>query len=239
MIVWLASYPRSGNTFFRMLIYKLYDIKTYSLYDDPLFNEIGATSAVGHESLPAAVQVLSEDKGTYFVKTHDLPVDSNPAVYIIRDGRDVLVSYARYILSFDHEKTFLGRLKRFVGIINFRSTLHDLITTTSRFGGWSNNVLAWTLGRRDGVTAVLRYEDLIANPVQSARDTLDALDLRLKPVSERLPSFDELHEKWPQFFRKGRAGSWQEEMPQDLRKLFWRYHSKPMQLFGYGDSSAT
>ena len=35
----------------------------------------------------------------YFVKTHELPTenDNSPAIYLVRDGRDVLMSYAHYI----------------------------------------------------------------------------------------------------------------------------------------------
>jgi len=237
MIIWLASYPRSGNTFFRILINKLYGLKTYSIYDDPLFSQIGATSAVGHESLPAPVEELYTDPDICFVKTHDFPCDNSAAVYIVRDGRDVLVSYARYILSFNREKTLTNRLKRIIGITNFRRTLRNLITETQNFGGWSNNVLAWTVNRADGITIVLRYEDLVANPILKVQETLGALNLRIEPISKRLPSFKELHKKWPQFFRKGKAGAWKEEMPEDLHRLFWRYHSRTMRLFGYSDSA--
>ncbi len=51
MIVWLASYPRSGNTFFRVILNSIFDIKTYSIYDDK--GDIGAdektSETVGHE----------------------------------------------------------------------------------------------------------------------------------------------------------------------------------------------
>ena len=34
VIVWLASYPRSGNTFLRIVLHRLYGVPTYSVYDD-------------------------------------------------------------------------------------------------------------------------------------------------------------------------------------------------------------
>lgn len=97
MIIWVAPYPRSGNTFFRMLLYYKCGIKTYSIYNDQLFERIGASESVGHELLPAPLDQLKQDEKLYFVKTHNLPQDDNPAIYLVRDGRDALISHANYI----------------------------------------------------------------------------------------------------------------------------------------------
>jgi len=105
MIVWLASYPRSGNTFFRVLMKHLYGIKTYSIYNDSLFSEIGASEMIGHEDLPASIEELSRSSRLYLIKTHGLPTDDSPVIYLVRDGRDSIVSYARYIMSFGEKKS--------------------------------------------------------------------------------------------------------------------------------------
>ena len=34
MIVWLASFPRSGNTMLRILLHRFYGRLSYSLYDE-------------------------------------------------------------------------------------------------------------------------------------------------------------------------------------------------------------
>ncbi len=43
MIVWLASYPRSGNTFLRLVLHRLFGVPTYSVYedDDPVAQRVG------------------------------------------------------------------------------------------------------------------------------------------------------------------------------------------------------
>jgi hypothetical protein len=234
MIIWLASYPRSGNTFFRMLLFYSYGVKTHSIYNDPLFERIGATEVVGHESLPAPVEALVNDKEVYFVKTHNLPTDANPAIYLVRDGRDVLVSYAKYILSFGRKAGRLARLKELLGLKRFRQTLRDLILDNQRYGGWSNNVLEWTCRRENGITFPLRYEDLINEPELWLRKALEKLQVQLGPSRGMgLPAFDTLHARWPQFFRKGKIGSWREGMPEDLHELFWEYHAEAMEAFGY------
>jgi hypothetical protein len=33
MIVWLASFPRSGNTFLRIVLHRLYGVRTSTVYD--------------------------------------------------------------------------------------------------------------------------------------------------------------------------------------------------------------
>src|SRR5262249_54086695 len=84
LMMWLASFPRSGNTFFRIILHEVYGIETaeYALHSRPY---------------------LQHDYTNYsVVKTHLLPdalVPNDPtipAVYLIRDGRDAVVSLAHY-----------------------------------------------------------------------------------------------------------------------------------------------
>ena len=232
MIIWLASYPRSGNTYYRMLLNQIYGIKTYSIYNDPLFEEIGASSLVGHELLPLPIDELSKDQGIYFVKTHDLPIDNSPAIYLVRDGRDSLISFANYIQSFGKN---IGRFDKLKNIFNFNKvnrTLNELIIS-NRYGGWSNHVISWTRLRKSGDTFAIRYEDLVADPIVWLKKSLDAFQIQIKSVDGKVPNFNELHKKWPKFFRKGKIGAWQEDMPKELHELFWMHHYEAMDAFGY------
>ena len=233
MIVWIASYPRSGNTYYRMILYHLCGIETFSIYDDPTLGRIGASGVVGHELLPSSIEDLTRDERIYFVKTHELPSDSNPAIYLIRDGRDALVSYARYTHSFGKKSGKIARLKYLIGLDSFNQTLQDLIIS-QRWGGWSNHVLGWTFRRRDGATSAIRYEDLVIDPITWLKKSLEDLQIQSQPDGGRPPDFDDLHHKWPQFFRKGKIGSWQEEMTEDLHEFFWKHHAQGMEAFGYG-----
>jgi hypothetical protein len=113
MIVWLASYPRSGNTYFRILIHHLYGLKTYSIYDDLLLEKLdGTAETIGHERLPGDLEDLEQSESVYIVKTHNLPGDDRPAIQIVRDGRDALVSYTKFIQSFENPYAFMGRVRR-------------------------------------------------------------------------------------------------------------------------------
>ena len=233
MITWIASYPRSGNTYYLMLLNHFYGIKTYSIYNDPLFEELGASELVGHELLPAPVKKLADENRIYFIKTHDLPIDNNPAIYLVRDGRDALISYANYILSFGKKSHGIQRVRDIINFGKFRKTLRELIADSERYGGWSNNVLSWTHRRGNGSTFVIRYEDLVDDPVKWVRKSLNNLNIQVENGGESIPDFSMLHKKWPKFFRKGKIGSWQQEMPKELLRLFWLHHSEAMKAFGY------
>lgn len=87
MILWLASYPRSGNTYLRMLLHTVFDLNTYSLYGDGA--DIGAdpvtADTVGHASLPPewSIAQARSDRALWPVKTHGHPLDAEKAIYVI------------------------------------------------------------------------------------------------------------------------------------------------------------
>jgi hypothetical protein len=163
----------------------------------------------------------------FFVKTHEMPLgDLWPAIHLVRDGRDTLVSYAHYILQSEHGIPPGGNRELFLGI------LRELIAGTGHFGGWGPHVLAWT--RRTAPTHIVHFEDLITDPGKELEDALVALGRRR--VTKRvvpLPSFRDMHKGLPLLFRKGKVGSWREEMPRELQDLFWRHHREAMEALGY------
>ena len=236
MIVWMASYPRSGNTFVRTLLYHLYGVKTHSLHGDHLFDSLGASEAIGHTALPGTIEELADDDRVYFVKTHDLPVDFRPAIYVVRDGRSSVVSYAHYKQAFETpsrvQKIADLLAEKVLGKSAFASRLRQVITDISDFGGWSGNVLSW-LCRKRGQVSLVRYEDLVADPVGVVQRAMADVAPDLKPVSSSYPSFEELNARWPSFFRKGRVDSWKTEFTDDLHSLFWDHHGEAMDVVGY------
>jgi hypothetical protein len=227
LITWLASYPRSGNTFFRILVNQLYGIRIYSIYKDAIINsDPEVREIVGSSDTPVDPQETAASLSPYLVKTHEMASDEHPAILIVRDGRDVMVSYARYIMSFVPD----GDRQRSTG--EFQGILRMLITSADHFGGWSHNVMSW-LSRR-APTALVKYEDLLQRPLEIVPESLEKVGF---PIGERQQqsqrSFDELHEKMPDFFRKGKVGAWRTEMPEELQELFWQTHANTMRRLGY------
>jgi glycosyltransferase involved in cell wall biosynthesis len=229
MIIWLASYPRSGNTYLRLLLRHFYGLSTYSLYqDEQVSARAKVRELVGLLPKPKPLTDMAVAEEIYLVKTHELPQDDFPALYLVRDGRDTLLSYTWYILTFEHPQAD-------VNPHTFRKTLHNLIVNEEYFGGWGHHVLAWT--RRHAPTVLVKFENVIhwADPLSSVRQALNRVGYPLpKEITTTVPpTFAELHQIHPKFFRKGQIGEWQTEMPTELQKLFLEKHGKAMHEMGY------
>lgn len=233
MITWLASYPRSGNTFFRIIMRHRYGMETYSVYNDPRFEIDGTSDLVGHVPLPAEPQQMQRDATMYMVKTHDMPdAYAGPAIYLVRDARDAMVSWARYNESFAPVQSRWRQWWLNLRGGQFAVELAKLVHGRSAYGSWHEHVQRWT--QRSDPTVVVRYEDLLADPLGTVDRALQAVGVMLEPVTdEPLPSFDQMHRRSPGFFRKGRSGSWREEMPPRLQRLFWMQHARAMYDMGY------
>jgi hypothetical protein len=228
VIVWVASFPRSGNTFLRILLHRLYGVRTSVVYDvDGVAVRLGA-ALVGFEERPAAIHAMRTDEQVHFVKTHrqrdDDVHESDRAICLVRDGRDSLVSWARLNSEGD------GR--------EFETELSAMInrTDTVGTGSWGQNLLSWLVPPAPH-RIMLRYEDLAREPRASVERVM--AELALPGITPRggggVPSFEELHAIDSGFFRRGRAGTHVDELPDDLHELFW---SRPdnraaMALLGY------
>lgn len=223
---WIASFPRSGNTYFRNILYYVYGIESGTWHKETAFP-------------------VDDDYDQFpFVKTHLLPNElmpddaAIPAIYLIRDGRDAVVSIA-------HQRSDLVAPGS-----DYHENLKEAIVAAdgSFFGGWSANVNAWLLRAR----LVIRYEDLIRDPQAVFKRVEQFIDL---PVADwsKLPTFEQLKTGKPKyggvskltdpkfnpeefsqkFFRKGKSGGWREEMLPEMQDLFWNYHGETMERMGY------
>jgi len=229
-MIWLASYPRSGNTFLRIVLSEVYGIESSEYPVGP--NKINKP---GYNYLDYEV-----------IKTHSLPSKlqpkdkSIPAVLLVRDGRDSMVSYAHHWKNFtDPESEFYENLKSAI-----------LAKKKSRMIiGWGDYVNAWL--KRSAL--VIKFEELITNPIVTVEKLRQIMDLP-EPNVEKLPGFKDLRSKRmnygnvaqkrsqkeqaahrEKFFRKGKVGAWREEMPDELHELFWLHHGEVMDKMGYQD----
>lgn len=226
MKIWLASYPRSGNTFLRNVLFQCYGIES---------------STYHHETTYA----LEDDYDTFeIVKTHLLPEElpeqyqNLPKVYLIRDGRDAVVSMAH------HKKDLID-----IGTL-FEDNLQEIIIAANgtHFGGWSKNVMQWI----KAADIIIRYEDLIVDPIKEI-EKIRAIYPLPEPDRSKVPSFNQLKEGNANYgsgkfhnltgedektfsqknFRKGKAGGWKDEMTDYYHDLFWNYHGTAMLKMGY------
>ena len=229
MIVWLASFPRSGNTFLRILLDRLYGVRSSTVYDvDGVAQRLG-TSFVGYADRPASYAAMRASNAVHFVKTHrqrDTDVDeADRAICLVRDGRDSLVSWARMMSEADPAA--------------FEPRLREMIErdTPSGTGSWGANVLSW-LQPAARQRIALRYDDLIADPVREVTAAMAALVPQLRPLEGAdAPDFAALRRTDARFFRRGVVGSYRDELPAHLHELFWSRpgNAEAMALLGYAE----
>ncbi len=213
MLIWLASYPRSGNSFTRSILERCLGVAiTHAIYP----GEYGEVSTSDLEAFRLSPE-------SFFVKTHERPCDQSPALYIYRDGRDSLISYAHFLKAWEPE----------LAARPWEELLQALIYGQLGFGNWSEHIAAWQLHSLTTPTAWVSYEELLENPVAAVHGALGRLSVSTVPTNGLLPEFSELNASLPNFYRKGKAGSWREEMPARLLGLFEELHGPTMRSLGY------
>jgi len=185
-ILWLASYPKSGNTWMRVFLANLILNEPEPL---PLkrINEVCSSEPNEIWFRPLADKAVSElsdrkiaalrtraqeraaslNKNTIPMKTHSLcgkdfgyPTISVKAtigvIYIVRDPRDVVLSAADHYGLTIDQAIEMMADKKARGRGTPGNTVHELM------GSWSDHVRSWTRWKHTPLI-VLRYEDMLAD----------------------------------------------------------------------------
>lgn len=221
MIVWLASYPRSGNTLLRTILYKTMGLESTS--DE--VGEIGMSGLAAARSNIGAVEFEGDwadyyrsamnSDDVFLVKTHRPPRDDQPAIYVVRDGRQALVSYAKFHQRFTSEP--------------FPSLL-DLVIGGDFYGDWSDHYRIWS--NRPN-TFVVRYEDLVLCESKGLADIAKVVRHSGSVAAWKNP-FDKLNQLNPDFFRVGSV-VWEGDSAwsQMINAVFLHLHGDLMVELGY------
>ena len=199
MFIWLASYPKSGNTFTRALIASYFFSKdgnfNFSLIknilqfpDLGLFRRLGVDVKNEKEVIKNYVKVqesINVKKSVQFFKTHSylFNIENNPftdlnnslgVVYIVRDPRNVVLSASRHNQK-SHEKTVDDLIN---GHVLGRN---DGTRPTVYSGSWSGNFNSWKSFQSVNKYLLVKYEDLINDKEKIFHDILKFI-FKLKKV---------------------------------------------------------
>ncbi len=209
-IVWLASYPKSGNTWTRAFLNNLLfilndedpeqaglrDITQYTLWDiaAPRYEAIlgkPPTEATREEIAAARPkvqqQIADEVDGLTFVKTHNaLVMDrGHPTINLaVTSGVIYIVRNPLDVaISFAHH--FGGTIDDAIhrmALSGFETPVTER-TVHEVYGSWSQHVLSWTR-RPHRALYIMRYEDMLSEPER----TFGALarHLLLTPTPDQL-----------------------------------------------------
>lgn len=226
----VASYPRSGNTLVRSILWNCFGLRSNSRYPEDselmlnreIANMVGAIKIETEDDVSA----LLAKQGTVPHKSHDVHQvkDDMPAIYIIRDGREVMCSYL------DYEQR---RVKD--GVV----TMEEVIRGQVAFGSWSDHIAAWNPFDRPK-TLFLRYEELISDRRHGLLPTSFETCVKrigafigIEPVRKSIPSFREYQSALPGFFRSGTNTTWRELLTGRNLELFYELHGDTMAVLGY------
>jgi len=190
-IVWLASYPKSGNTWFRAFLTALLGgseeidlngLKTQNIFASRdifnAFTDLDSTYLYDSEAkclLPKVYNALGEEiKAIEYIKIHDaytmndvgqpiVPAEATKcAIYFIRNPLDIVASLANH-MGYTIEQS-IALMNNPNGCL---ATQKNNLNTGTQFRqlilSWSNHVSSWATPTAFPILT-LRYEDLLQDP---------------------------------------------------------------------------
>ena len=193
MIIWIASYPKSGNTWLRSLIssyyfskdkFNLSDLKkipNFSVSDfinDSLLLQNGVD--VSKQWLNVQKEINKNYKKTLFFKTHNACVAINKnlftdsdntagCIYVVRDPRNIITSYKNF-----ERKTYDEILNHMKNKEAFLFSEKKTGFKSFEFiGSWADNYNSWFHNKLGIPICLIKYEDLVKDTLGELRKIID------------------------------------------------------------------
>tara|TARA_B100000780_G_C21040709_1_gene417584 strand:- start:107 stop:949 length:843 start_codon:yes stop_codon:yes gene_type:complete len=180
VIIWLASYPKSGNTLVRAILSSYlftddgnfkFELLNYikQFPDNFLFEKLGvdidnkfeveknyveAQKLVNLYSPHSFLKTHSPYKLNYHYKFTDFE-NTLGAIYIVRDPRNVVTSFANHF-----EMTLEESLEKMLSA-SFYTGVKFKTETSTFVGSWSSNYNSWKSEELKDKCLLIRYEDLL------------------------------------------------------------------------------
>lgn len=206
-VVWLASFPRSGNTLLRTIMHHCLGLYSGSVYKRDLGDNKALHKYVGHIEHNENGTIDFPPGNIPLIKTHQYPKDNKPAIYVVRDGRAACLSMLDY----------------YKGQIN----LESIITGMNRFGTWADHLVAWRPWDRPN-TLFIKYEDMVKDLPKILKEISEFLQCPIK--AEQIPgrnSIAGVDGKWVRKEKKKKL------MPYEFYGLFTQINGEMMEKAGY------
>tara|TARA_B100001248_G_scaffold216744_1_gene171717 strand:+ start:729 stop:1565 length:837 start_codon:yes stop_codon:yes gene_type:complete len=189
MIIWIASYPKSGNTYIRSFLSAYYfshdgtfnfdllkNIKQFpnTEFFDTNINDLDEAS----NNWVYAQKKIKDQNKVKFLKTHSClgaykgkpftTIDySLGGIYIVRDPRNVISSVMNHFsLSVDEAYEFMTDIHR-----GTKSKIENDYSTYSYLSTWANHYKSWA-NSKNFRKIVIKYEDLETDKYETFRDII-------------------------------------------------------------------
>lgn len=180
MISWIASYPKSGNTFIRSFLASYLFSDTGKFDFDLLYNILQFPSLKFSKtdlfSKKDAAQNWIYNQNFFFnnkdtfLKTHNTliefegykftsPKQTKGAIYIVRDPRNVVLSMSHHY-SLTYEESFEKMINNEASLLE--KTFNNDHSNFTFLGSWSNHYKSWR-DNNEFKVLFLKYEDFEEN----------------------------------------------------------------------------
>ena len=206
MIFWIASYPKSGNTWVRSLICSYYYTNDGVFTDDTLLKNIGQFPEKKYLenfnyniSVPGdttkfwirAQELINKDSKFRFFKTHNFlgkinniqftnEENTSGAIYILRDPRNVITSVKNHFeITYEESLEFMLNERKFTYDYFKKNDYGDFQFLSS----WEKNYQTW-INNKIFPTLVIKYEDLINNTYDEFEKIINFIDNLIKKKKE-------------------------------------------------------
>ena len=186
MIIWIASYPKSGNTWVRSIISSLiysndgnfdfdllkkiqqYPSQKYFKNFTKDFQNINEIKKYWIESQ----DIINLDKEVKFFKTHHINCkigehaftnknNTLGTIYVVRDPRNLINSFTNhYSIDKNTAKNFITSRQSVTGALEDMKRDNSIFTI---LGSWNDHFKSWTSMNQN--LLLIKYEDLIMDPL--------------------------------------------------------------------------
>lgn len=232
--VFIASYPKSGNTWLRFLLAQVLSGRSATFETiNRLIPEIGIHQRAA-KLLPGAGRLI---------KTHELYSPCyKRAIYLVRDVRDALLS--QYSREKELGLVWWGELDAYIP--------RFLDGSINNFGPWHEHIPNWLdspLAQR-GDLLVVQFEEMRRNPQPSLERLVDFLGYQVPPeilaeaiadnTVDRLRALENVAQRVHRskseegrYVRQGAVMGWRGKLTEPQLQLVERYAGKTMARMGY------
>ena len=232
--VFIVGYPKSGTTWLQHLVAGLVFRVNLDFTPDLLVQDLVP-------DVHARRYYRRYLSRTFFKSHHRPQANYRRVVYLVRDGRDAIVSYHHYL------NQLAGRRYNLARLVEHGEGLEH--------GPWHQHVEAWMANPFGAEMLVVRYEDLRADPRREVERLCRFVDLDCPPevvddVASKC-SFEQMQareraygiEEWDSsqglFVRRGKVGGFRDEMPAQALEAFNAQSAVALRRFGYLESKYT